>query len=75
MFVEALGLPARDEPWGAAGDAFETERSHIEMRLTCDGPVAIKGKGMFTVWRLAGWPHTEPTLHACAETGMGDSSA
>ena len=73
MFVEALGLPARHEPWGVAGDVLETERSHIEMRLTCDGPVAIKGKGMFTVWRLGGWPHPEPWVHASVGAALGDS--
>jgi len=75
MFVEALGLPARDQPWGVAGDVLETERSHIEMRLTCDGPVAIKGKGMFTVWRLGGWPHLEPSVHASVGAALGDSTA
>ena len=74
MFVEALGLPARDQPWGVAGDVLETELSHIAMRLMCDGPVAIKGKGMFTVWRFGGWPRLETSVHACVGTPLNDSS-
>ena len=75
-FVEALGLPARgDESWGAAGDGFDTERSHIQMRFTCDGPVAIKGKGMFTVWHMTGLPHAEAGLHGSVGAVRGDGTA
>ena len=65
-FASSLGLPPREAVWGAAGEVTEVERRHVQTRLMCDGPVPIKGKGAFCVWRLEsseqgdhGWAHDD----------------